>query len=171
MSKAKENGSFERHYSPMLGRVWQLCEQVGLTQAEAAETLTNEGFRTPGGKPIHQPAVCRALKLARERRRRGTLLLPANAPEQAPKPAPPMTAEEYLLEVERERNELANRVIVSLRKEQDRIYELARSLENVPIEVPSRARVSPNPHPSEIYSPVLEYVNSRFPLSESQQTE
>ncbi|EAQ81749.1 hypothetical protein DSM3645_29247 [Blastopirellula marina DSM 3645] len=62
---------FLKNHKAMFPRVWELCNTLGYTQAEAAEILTKEGFKTERGGPINQPTVCRCVALIRHQIKAG----------------------------------------------------------------------------------------------------
>lgn len=92
-----ESSRLLKTYRPMLGRVLQLVDDIGLTQGEAAKILTDEGFKTESGGPVHQSIVNRVLKVARTMRNQGKLNPIAEGAQRA-KSAYEMAREETLPE-------------------------------------------------------------------------
>jgi len=81
--KINESSRLLKTYRPMLGRVLQLVDDVGLTQMEAAKILTDEGFKTERGGPISQPIVNRVVQVARAMRAQGKLNMLAEGAQRA----------------------------------------------------------------------------------------
>lgn len=136
--KPQNRNRLVNHYAQMFGPLLEAIDEMGMSQMETAEHLTELGFVTEIGGPIPQPRVSQCYEVAKSLEAAGQLPKPQTLSSLEPKPEvepespeSPESKPDIVLaleQLERERQETIRFVLDRERRQEKMIQEIRRQL-------------------------------------------